>query len=160
MASPNATNSSASASVQKAEFEAGLTARDHVRLSLSLDGDQIVAAHLRAVGCGELLNLVAAIRPQLRGNLGDLLLPEGSGHAVLLLREVLLKAQGRWSFPYQEEELCHCRAVPTKKVDEAIVSGCHTPEDVSRATRASTSCGTCRPDVNAIINYRLGRDSK
>ncbi|MCB0386481.1 MAG: (2Fe-2S)-binding protein, partial [Bdellovibrionales bacterium] len=91
------------------------------------------------------------------GNIGQIPLPEGSSTGAMLLREVILKAQGKWQYPYEHEELCHCRVVATSKVDAAILTGAHDPRDVSKQTSASTACGTCRPDVEAIIAYRLGK---
>lgn len=82
-------------------------------------------------------------------------LPQGNGHSELLLRELILKIQGQWKYPYEQQELCHCRAIPTENVDQAILCGAHTTEAVSTITTASTACGTCRPDVLAILQYRL-----
>ena len=73
----------------------------------------------------------------------------------LMMREVLQKATGEWQEPFTEDELCHCRLVPTVVVDSAILAGAHTPEEVSRQTNASTQCGTCRPDVEKILAARL-----
>lgn len=80
---------------------------------------------------------------------------DGSDHVSILLRELILKLQNRFQLPYQEAELCHCRAVPTDVVDRAIVGGCHTTNSVARATSAGTSCGTCKPDTDSLISYRL-----
>lgn len=85
--------------------------------------------------------------------------PQGQGHVDLLIRELILRARGEWDFPFREEELCHCRSVPAAVVDQAIVAGAHDCAQVSRRTTASTSCGTCRPDVQQIIDYRLSRKS-
>lgn len=137
--------------------EARLDARDWIELTLQLDGDKIVSASLRGRGCTDLLNLLALTRSTLTGSLKEVPLPKGDGHAAILMREVLLKARGEWKFPYEEEELCHCRAVPTSKVDQAIVGGCHSVFAVARQTSAGTSCGTCRPNTERIIAYRLGR---
>ena len=79
----------------------------------------------------------------------------GADHAAILLRELVLRAEGRFQLPYREPELCHCRAVPTEVVDRAIVSGCHSIESVARCTSAGTSCGTCKPDTEKLIAYRL-----
>lgn len=135
--------------------DVALVSRDRLTLILELVQGRIVKAQLVGTGCLEFLELLAAWRPKLTGDLAQLPLPAGSGHAALLLREAILKAQGRWDFPYREVELCHCRAVPTAKVDAAIVGGCHTVEAVKSATSASTSCGTCRTDIEAILAYRL-----
>lgn len=82
-------------------------------------------------------------------------IPEGSSHVDLLLREFILKVRGEWDFPYKEEETCHCRLIPTTIVDQAIINGAHHTSRVSRETSASTACGTCRPDVQKMIDYRL-----
>lgn len=82
--------------------------------------------------------------------------PQGASHSELLLKEFILKVKGKWQYPYPHEELCHCRAVPTLVVDRAIMNGAQTTAKVSRETSASTSCTTCRPDVECIIKYRLG----
>jgi bacterioferritin-associated ferredoxin len=139
------------------EFEVSLSSRDRLRLALDVDENgTILSAQLTGSGCSELLSLLGTVRPLLKGKLADLQLPEGRSHSAILMRELLLKAKEQWNFPYKEEELCHCRAVSTRKVDDAIISGCHTVEAVKRATSASTSCGTCRWDIESILKYRLG----
>lgn len=82
--------------------------------------------------------------------------PKGTSHHELLLKEFILKVQNKWAYPYLHEEICHCRAVSTEIVDRAIMNGAFTGVRVSRETGASTSCGTCRPDVESIIKYRVG----
>jgi bacterioferritin-associated ferredoxin len=141
---------------ESVDISVSLAARDELRLRLKITNGEVVESHLSGIGCTELLEQIVAWRPFFKGPLGQLPLPEGPGHAQVMLRELILKAQGRWNFPYKEEELCHCRAVPTKKVDDAIIGGCHTVDAVKRATSASTSCGTCRPDIENILSYRLG----
>ena len=138
------------------DISVSLAARDELRLHLQIHAGEVIESRLTGIGCKELLEQIAAWRPRLKGLLADLPLPQGPGHAQVMLRELILKAKGQWDFPYKEEELCHCRAVPTKKVDDAIIGGCHTVDAVKRATSASTSCGTCRPDIEDVLNYRLG----
>lgn len=135
--------------------EVGLPARDQLRLEFTLQERVILEAHLEVIGCMELLSLVEKWRPLLRGDIDKIPIPDGRDHASMLMRELILKAQGRWKFPYQEEELCHCRGIPTAKVDSAIISGCHTLEAIRAATSANTSCGTCRLDVESVLDYRL-----
>lgn len=127
-------------------------------MELNEDG-RIIASRLRGSGCPELLQHLLEMRTKLNGGglLVEVALPRGSGHAAMLMRELLLKARGEWNYPYGEEELCHCRSIPTAKVDQAIVGGCHTVSAVSRQTSAGTACGTCRPDIETILAYRLGR---
>ena len=137
------------------ETEVQLAARDRIRLRLVVAEGEIREAKLSGIGCPEMLALITEWRPKLTGKLSDLPLPAGGGHAAILLRELLLRAQGKWAFPYKDEELCHCRSVPTKKVDDAIIGGLRSVDAISRATSAGTSCGTCRPDIEKILNYRL-----
>jgi bacterioferritin-associated ferredoxin len=134
-------------------FSAVIPGRDEIHLSD--DGK------LRALGCPELLKTVSEWRPKLKGPPKEWPLPQGNSHPEILLREAILKARGEWQLPYQDEELCHCRVVPTAKVDAAIVTGAHSVSEVSRRTSAGTSCGTCQPDIKKMIEYRTqGRSGK
>lgn len=116
--------------------------------------------HFRFVGCNELNSFLISYRKNHGNDIRKWPLPQGSTHSELLVKELLLKIKGQWNFPYQADELCHCRCVPTSVVDQAILAGAHTPEAVSRWTSASTACGTCRADVEKIISYRLGVTKK
>ncbi|MES2963602.1 MAG: (2Fe-2S)-binding protein [Bdellovibrionota bacterium] len=155
MAAPQLKNAQQNA--RSINIEVSLPARDRLTLELEVDRDEVKRAQLVVVGCTEILKLAQEWRPKLKGPLAQIPLPEGTGHAVLMLREAILKARGEWKFPYTDEELCHCRAVATSKVDAAIVGGCHSMQAVAQETSAGTSCGTCRVDTDAIIKYRLGR---
>lgn len=120
---------------------------------------EVTDGKLVAKGCFDLLKLLNEYKSKHGASIDSWPLPLGATHPELLLKETLLKHQGRWVYPYLHEELCHCRAVLTKTVDQAIISGAHTCEKVSRMTSASTACGTCKPDVQSIIDYRLKRPS-
>lgn len=142
------------------QFEVSLSSRDRLQLSIEVDAEGlIVSSKLSGTGCSEMLELLQSTRPQLSGQLSEVPLPSGAGHAAILMRELLLRAKGQWNFPYQEEELCHCRAISTRKVDDAIIGGCHSVDAVKRATSASTSCGTCRWDIESILKCRLAERS-
>lgn len=130
-----------------------------LRLELSHDG-RIESGRLKGIGGPAMLKLLSEWKHRLTGELSKLALPEGDSGPELMLRELLMSARGEWKFPYGEAELCHCRAIPTPVVDQAIIGGAHTPEIVSRWTSASTACGTCRKDVIAILDYRLKRVKK
>lgn len=120
-----------------------------------LEADTEDSQHLRVIGCPLVLTLVKGLRERFGKDLSKWELPKGTDHAAVLVRELLLKRTGQWSFPYAHEELCHCRAVSAHKVDQAIIAGAHSSEQVSRLTMASTACGTCRPDVEKIIQFRI-----
>ncbi len=139
------------------DIQVGFVGRDELRLQMDVVQGEIKSGKLMTIGCPELLELVVKWRPLLKGRLSEVPLPTGVGHAAMLMREILLRARGEWNFPYKEEELCHCRAVPALKVDAAVVVGSHTVGDVSRRTSAGTSCGTCQPDVQKVIAYRCNQ---
>jgi len=112
------------------------------------------SSYLRVIGCSQTLNLLRDIRHQFGEDTSVWPLPTGTEHGALLLKEALEKQRGQWTFPYLHEELCHCRSVSTEKVDQTILAGAHTPEQVSRLTSASTACGTCRIEVEKILRWR------
>lgn len=134
-----------------ATIRVNLKGRDSLEL-IENDGKFI----FNFIACQELYELLHGFRKRHGDNIKNWPTPEGTSHSELLLKELLLKIKGQWQFPYQADELCHCRNVPTEIVDQAILAGAHTPEAVSRWTSASTACGTCRSDVEKIIQYRLG----
>lgn len=140
---------------QEIDIAIGFPAREKLRLQIKTQNGQITAATLSGVGCRATLEMMKEWRPKLTGALADVPLPQGNDHSSLMLRELLLKAQGRWQYPYDEDEMCHCRAVPTRVVDAAIVSGCHHLPSIRAATSASTSCGACGVDIQKAIAYRL-----
>lgn len=129
-----------------------------MKILVELDGrDRIEVSEtsVRFRGCTELTDLMKTMRKSFGPDLKQWPLPQGSSHSEILLRETVLKLRGEWNYPYREAEVCHCRNVSCKTVDEAVVSGAHTTTTVSRQTTASTACGTCRPDVQKIIDYRI-----
>ena len=128
------------------------------------DGDEVAieidgagASRLVGVGCPELLRALEAWRPRLLGEPAQWPLPEATSHAELLVREAILRVRGEWSPPLEGAELCHCRAVPAREVDLAIVRGARDAAAVGLATGAGMQCGTCRPDIRESLEYRLGR---
>lgn len=137
---------------QPIDVRASLSGRDEVHI-LETEG----SFEWRVIGCRGFLNEVYSFAAGLKGGPASWPLPAGESHAQLLLREVVLKARGEWSYPYAEKELCHCRLVPTERVDRAIVAGAHSAEAVKQQTSASSACGTCRFSIEAIIDFRLGK---
>jgi bacterioferritin-associated ferredoxin len=120
------------------------------------DSGEIEKNIWRANGCQSLLKAVEVASKRFeKMNLNDISFNDGVEHWDLLINEAIDKLNGAFEFPLKEEELCHCRKILAKKVDEAIVLGAHTPEKVRAWTTASSGCGTCRPDVEKLINFRL-----
>lgn len=108
-------------------------------------------------GCTELMELMKSMRTEHGDDIRQWPMAAGVSHAEILLRELQLKLSGQWNFPFNAVNVCNCRHVPTAVVDQAVISGAHTTAVVSRQTAASTNCGTCRPDVQKIIDFRLGK---
>ncbi len=139
------------------KYRAELDARDMIEVEMNEQSSQQVKVHI--VGCSDFMEMMQKMRRHFGNQVNQWPLPEGKDHSSLLLKEMILKLRGEWNFPYEHEELCHCRSVSAHTVDQAVIAGAHTPEVVSRQTSASTACGTCRPEVEKIINYRTGKAS-
>src|SRR5690606_8702632 len=98
-----------------------LTGREELELEAVVDGDGVIqSAKLTGIGGPRLLEVLREFRPKLKGKLDEIEAPSGATPEEILLRELILRAQGRWEFPYSEDELCHCRVIPTAVVDQAI----------------------------------------
>lgn len=107
------------------------------------------------VGCDQLSALIFKLKKEQGLDPRKWNIPTGTSHSDLLLKEFLLKLRGEYQVVYPHEEICHCRKVNTHEVEQAILCGAHSTEKVSRWTGASTACGTCRADVEKIIQERL-----
>lgn len=125
--------------------------RDQIQLESEANQNRV-----SFVGCAEFTELVKNYRAQYGNDVFKWPAPLGASHSEMLVREFVLKLQNKWEYPYKDEELCHCRHVATKTVDQAILNGAHTHELAMRWTGCSTACGTCKPDVEKIIKYRVG----
>lgn len=128
-----------------------LLGRDSIEVQI--DGEKKVTF----VGCTAFLKMMTELKNKYGNDISRWTVPEGHDHSSLLIKEVILKLRGEWQFPYAHEEICHCRSISAATVDQAIIAGAHSPEMVTRQTSASSACGTCRFEVEKIINYRLGR---
>lgn len=131
-------------------------------------GAHVVSMSFRASGCSAFQDALQEFKDRVMALPAKTRLIDGSAdfdsivssapdHVSILVRELVLRARDQFQLPYTETELCHCRAVPTEVVDRAIISGCHSVQSVARATSAGTSCGTCKPDTESLIAYRLGK---
>lgn len=128
---------------------AKLDGRDEISLQTQM------SPQLKASGCQKLLEKVQFYLTNQGNDPKKWTLPTENNHVDILLREFILKSQGNWNFPYAHEELCHCRSVQTHTVDQAVIAGAHSAKEVTRQTSAGSSCGTCQPDIEKIIQYRL-----
>jgi len=136
--------------------EAGVSGRDEVKISAHLKNDRLEDICIQGTGSLNFLEKLQVINEQIKSQkVSELREPGGNSPEDIIFRELFLKIKGQWKLPYEDEELCHCRVVPTTKVVEAIVYGAHTPQQVSQWTTASTACGSCRPDVESLLGFIL-----
>jgi NAD(P)H-dependent nitrite reductase large subunit len=49
-------------------------------------------------------------------------------------------------------QICNCNGVTKAQIIESVLQGARTVRGVSEATRACTGCGSCRPEVQAIVD--------
>jgi len=54
-------------------------------------------------------------------------------------------------------ELCACLGVSCADVEAAIAEGAQSLDAVGAATRAGTNCGSCRPEIRALLRARRAR---
>ncbi len=129
--------------------------REWVEFEISLNPRGLVTSAIwRGQGCHALLKSADALAAQLKNKELDTFRHEGSGHAHMLLKEVLEKLSGT-SVSKEDEEICHCRKINRSTIDQMIVLGAQTPEKVKAWTTAGSGCGTCRPEVQKLIDERL-----
>ncbi len=138
------------------KIKAELKGRDFIEVEL--EGESISAGKVLGVqfkGCTQFMDLIQRMRKSFGADIKAWPLPEGVDHSSLVLREMILKLRGEWLLPDVPDEVCHCRSVSLEKIDQAIVAGAHSTDKVTRLTNASSNCGTCRPDVQKLIDFRL-----
>lgn len=135
-----------------AKFTVELQARD--RIEVEIADDASVPSQVLATACTECLELLCGYQ-KMHGDFREWPIPTGSSHSEMLLRELLMRSRGQWAPSFTEAEICHCRIVPTRDVEQAILAGAHSLEKLQRWTGASTGCGTCAVDVNGLLEYHL-----
>src|SRR5206468_12162664 len=47
--------------------------------------------------------------------------------------------------------ICNCNGVTKAQIIESVLRGARSVRGVSEATRACTGCGSCRPEVQAVV---------
>lgn len=55
--------------------------------------------------------------------------------------------------------VCFCHGVLEDEIRKAIAQGAKTLLDVQKATRASTGCGGCTPEVERILAEMLAKSA-
>jgi nitrite reductase (NADH) large subunit len=78
---------------------------------------------------------------------------------VPLLRSELLFPAGADAGPRPVEEMpdtarvCDCKAVMKAQIVDAVPGGARSLRSVCESTRAGTGCGSCRPEVQRIVDF-------
>ena len=140
--------------LRKVEIE--IPGREQLCLEVNVEaGNNVALVALTGIGDVDFLKQLKNWRPKMNGPLQSLEVPEGNSPGSMILREAILKVKEEWHPPYQKEQICHCRAIRTSKVDLAIVLGAHTMAKIRRDTSANTACGTCQGDIESMLRYRL-----
>ncbi len=73
----------------------------------------------------------------------------------ILLNEFILKCQNNYKIPYKHDEICHCRMVQTEKVLNTIKQDLFSVAEIGRVTMAGTGCGSCKKDIDDLLNYLI-----
>ncbi len=137
-------------------YRASITGGDSVEVVVKVVSNNIIATDWTLVGREELYAAAQTIKPQILGDAKKIPIPSGQSPEQLLLRELILKIRGEWGEEPSDPELCHCRKIPQSQVERAIILGAHTVEKVRQRCSANTGCGTCMPEVEALLKKYLG----
>ncbi|BCT75496.1 FAD/NAD(P)-binding oxidoreductase [Sinomonas cyclohexanicum] len=143
-------------------LESGCTAHDRPPLRVSVWSDPEHGAYVKmSTRGGVLAGFVALGVPRAAA---ELTLLFESGAELPSDRSLILRLDGAESAARggstgfggassggPESTLCRCAGVSRGTVEEAVVGGCSTLEDVSAQTRAGTGCGGCRDQVRELI---------
>lgn len=129
---------------------------DEIHLILELDGQRILKHTWNITGSLELLEQAQKLKQQFTDSLSSIPVPKGTSAATIMLREVLLRAKNEWTEGSGDLEVCHCRKISEGVIERAIILGAHSIEKVRKRTSANTGCGACLPDVQALLDKRLG----
>ena len=128
--------------------------REHLELKLDITNNDIQITGMKAIGSLDFLNLSHRYKTDLNGPIDKIVVPTGDTPSEMIWREVILTLKNEWTSPVDIEEICHCRKIMTQVVDRAIVYGAHDVDSVRRKTSANTGCGTCRPDIEKLLEHR------
>ena len=109
------------------------------KLVISADGTRLLGGVLvgDASAYGVLRPMAASGLP-LPENPEDLILPVGAGSGA----QVALPA---------EAQVCSCNNVTKGQIEAAVDDGCESAAEVTRATKAGATCGSCKTQVKKIV---------
>jgi nitrite reductase (NADH) large subunit len=108
------------------------------KLVISADGTRLLGGVLvgDASSYGVLRPMAAAGLP-LPDNPEQLILPDTGGAATVSLPP--------------EAQVCSCNNVTRARIEQALAGGADSASQVTQATRAGATCGSCKPQVKKIV---------
>ena len=143
---------------EKLVIRAEIPQREWIEFEFETDGELIKALRWKAQACHFVLEQATKFTKQVKNKNFKQYKPQFSqDHAGLLMAEVWGKLKKEFVSPKDDLEICHCRKINEDVIDRAVVLGAHTPEKVKEWTSASSGCGTCRNEVQKIIQKRLNK---
>ena len=142
--------------LKKVTARAELQKREWVEFEFEIDQSGLIQElKWLAFGCHNLIESATNAAKDFKNKKINQIIWQGTNHWDLLINEIISKVHGSFRIPIEDHELCHCRKIPTFVIDQAVVLGAHTPEKVRAWTTATSGCGTCRPDVEKVIQSRI-----
>jgi len=145
---------------------------DALRLTLKIDRktDRIIDAKFRTFGCASAIASSSVLTELIKGrtvdealkisnqDIADYLggLPKEKIHCSVMGREALEAAianyRGLEKPKVEEKIVCKCFEVSEEKIQKvAIENHLTTVEDITNYTKAGGGCGSCIPDIEAIL---------
>lgn len=130
---------------------------DEIHAKVFIEDGVVVDVTESIVGRTSLHELFSHWKTKLMGvSLEKLPVPKGAALEELLLKEWVLKLKGEWGDEPSDHDLCHCRRVSQKKVEQSLFLGAHDLFSMQWLSSANTGCGTCLPDIEKIFKRYLG----
>ncbi len=71
--------------------------------------------------------------------------------AIPLPSRIALLAGALPGAPAASPPICVCNGIAAAEIDAAITAGCRTIDAIGRATLAGTGCGSCKPEIRALL---------
>jgi assimilatory nitrate reductase catalytic subunit len=117
----------------------------------AFDGDRLIGAFFASP------EPVAVARSFIVDQLGQSVDPAANGS---LARFRLLAGRAGQGQPDNGPLVCACFAVGRNQILAAARGGCVTTDAIGKATSAGTNCGSCRPEIQAIIAGAVHADHR
>ncbi len=86
----------------------------------------------------------------------DRALPLPDNRAELLFPGMRAEAPASAAMLPDEAQICNCNGVTKGRLTEAIAGGCRNLRSLCNATRAGTGCGSCKPQVQQVLEACAG----